>query len=105
MKILSINVFFTCLFMLLSCSNEDDFNDLTIVVDDSQIINLGGKQIQKKGGVLAFESKEELETVAKGLLPLCQTKSADGLLSVDRSQINELKKKDLLLFMIFTKLR
>ena len=92
-SLLFSGLLFMCIFS--SCNNEDDSNLLdqqSMVSENYQVINVGGKQIEKVDGTLSFKSEAELKEVAKGLITLVQTKAMDGSFTVDKSQINELRK-------------
>lgn len=79
-------------FFLVSCNNEDEsqmFNE----VNEIQTMSIAGKQILQIDGTLVFESEGELKEVADDLIPLIHTKSSDGLLKADYSNVAKLKEK------------
>lgn len=77
--------------ILTSCASEEDL-DVSNQIESSGIITIAGKEIEKVNGTLSFESEAELKEIANNLIPFGVTKSVDGTLVEDYSQVNKLRE-------------
>lgn len=78
--------------LFISCNNEDESQILN-KTKASPVITIAGKQIKNIDGTLAFKNEDELKEVVDQLIPLIPTKSSDGSLKANYSNVDELKEK------------
>lgn len=78
------------LLSLASCSHDNE-PGICNETDLPQVITIAGKQIEKIDGTLSFDTENDLKEIADNLLHFTPTKSVDGALDVDYSQITKLK--------------
>lgn len=76
---------------LTSCNNEDETNVLG-KQEVSKMITIAGKEIENVNGTLSFKNEDDLKEIARNLISFVPTKSIDGALSVDYSQVEKLRE-------------
>lgn len=74
-----------------SCNNDVETPVLE-KQESSKMVMLAGHDIENVNGTLSFESEDELKEVASNLISYQSTKSADGALIADYSQIQKLQE-------------